>query len=99
MRITEIYVEVGLKKSQNYQGCHNSVGLRAELEGEEDAAAKVKQLQEQAYKLLVKKYFSGEKVPVKAVPAPAQAGPAGAVQASATQGGTGEGVAGTDDTR
>jgi hypothetical protein len=71
MKVKEIYVEVGIKKSQDFNSCQKAVGLRGELEANDDPSKMVRQLQEQAYKLLVKKLFTG-----KEVPAPAQAEPA-----------------------
>ena len=78
MKIKEIYVEVGLRKSQDYQSCSNSVGLRGELEADDDPNKMVRQLQQQAYGLLVKKFFSGKE------PVPAQAAPIQHPQAGGT---------------
>jgi hypothetical protein len=71
MKINEVYVEMGIKKTQNFNSCNNAVGLRGELEADDDPVAIVKQLQEQAYKLLVKNMFPEVRGPAVAT-APAQ---------------------------
>lgn len=57
MKIKEIYVELSIKKSQDYQSCSNAVGLRGELEADDDPEKMVRQLQSQCYKLLLKRAF------------------------------------------
>jgi hypothetical protein len=77
MKIKEIYVELGIKKSQNFNSCTNAVGLRGELEAEDDPVEMVKKLQRQCYALVLK-----QMPPVEAVQAkPAQGGsPQGSVE-------------------
>ncbi len=71
MKIKEIYVELAIKKSQDYQSSSNAVGLRGELEVDDDPIKMVKKLQEQCFTLLLKKPFAAgsRSAPAKAVPA------------------------------
>jgi hypothetical protein len=57
MKIKEIYVELGVKKSKDFQSCTNTVGLRGELEADDDPIAIVIKLQQQCHKLLLKEMF------------------------------------------
>ena len=72
MRVVEVYVELSIKKSQDFQSCHNAVGLRAALESGDNPEAIVGQLQAQCHKLLLKKLFSGQEGPVLAQAVAAQ---------------------------
>lgn len=69
MKIKEVYVELGIKKSLNFQSCNNSVGLRGELEANDDPAQMVRQLQQQCHTLLLKRMFPVPGKPVQAQPA------------------------------
>ena len=71
MKIKEIYVELGITKSHNYNSCTNSVGLRGELEADDDPVTLVQKLQQHCHRLLLKQMF-----PVAEKPTPAQAVPA-----------------------
>jgi len=55
MKINEIYIELGQTRSQNYQSSQNRVGLRASLDDSDDVTASVRNLQQQAYELLLKR--------------------------------------------
>ena len=55
MKINEIYIELGQTRSQNYQSSQNRVGLRASLDDGDDVTDSVRNLQRQAYALLLKR--------------------------------------------
>lgn len=68
MKINEIYVELGITKSHNFNSCTNAVGLRGELEADDDPVAMAKKLQQQCYKLLLKKMLPVAGNPAQAHP-------------------------------
>jgi hypothetical protein len=57
MKIKEVYVEMGVKKSKDFNSCNNAVGLCGLIEPGDDPIIVVQTLQQQCYKLLVKKMF------------------------------------------
>ena len=60
MKINEIYIELGQTRSQNFQSSQNRVGLRASLDDDDDVTDSVRNLQRQAYELLLKRIGTGQ---------------------------------------
>ena len=60
MKITRVYVELGRKRSINYQSVSIQIGLGADLVDGEDADEIVERLQQQVRELLVKDELGGD---------------------------------------
>lgn len=54
MKIKTVTVELGRKRTVNYQSSHNSVGFTAAVGDDDDPAAVVRELQRKAAELLLK---------------------------------------------